>query len=411
MAAPAPVLGLPGDLIRPGDAIDEYVSKVGGAPVWPGSSVPGAEAGPPASVAPGACASCGAAMHLVLQAHAPLDHSDTVSTRDRFLFVFACAEDGCHGGAGAWTALRAQRCPNAATLATRNGSHAHSDAPGEAAAAAAPPASTSGTGGAQQAASTAAADWGLGDDDDDDDSIEEMSHAFRNMLSEAGKRKHEQEPKQARQKRPGAMVTQGDRALGEFYILAEDEPAERALTAEERKRLERRAEEAEGRDAAAEAAPAATDAARKATGGAAPGGAGASWQGEQYEKDAAVGASHEWLKMQRRLARRPEQVARYARGLQVLWPSDETRHPGHCAACSAPRTFELQIVSPLIVALSDAADWHVSEGRPSSLVVRPPGSWDWACVVVATCSAGFCAGTESRGGWAWSREEVLVLKE
>ena len=61
----------------------------------------------------------------------------------------------------------------------------------------------------------------------------------------------------------------------------------------------------------------------------------------------------------RRLARRPDQVVRYAYGAAPLWPAADGPPAAPPCACGAPRDFELQLMPTLAYVLRhDALDVH-----------------------------------------------------
>lgn len=161
----------------------------------------------------------------------------------------------------------------------------------------------------------------------------------------------------------------------------------------------------------------------------------------------------------KRLRRAPQQCARRNPGGEPLWPDPKGPEPAACAACGAPRRFELQLMAPLVATLEEAADWadeleqlakpcadpgreerggasakgdrsaaaspcgtwdSVPEfgverqeesavagkpGQSSSAWLRPPESWEWLTVAVLTCSVTCHAG----GGAACLVEEEAVL--
>ncbi|GFR42684.1 hypothetical protein Agub_g3495 [Astrephomene gubernaculifera] len=140
-----------------------------------------------------------------------------------------------------------------------------------------------------------------------------------------------------------------------------------------------------------------------------------SWAGEEYEEDHVRGVHGAYLKYAARLARQPDQCARYGRGCEPLWPLKDGPQPPPCSHCGAPRVFELQLVAPLIALVLDCAGWL--EG--ADLVRHTPAinaaaNWDFATVAVFTCGAN-CCGFGSQGG-AGHRDgcglsEMAVMEE
>ena len=160
----------------------------------------------------------------------------------------------------------------------------------------------------------------------------------------------------------------------------------------------------------------------------------------------------------KRLRRAPQQCARLDPGGEPLWPDAVVPAHACCAACGAPRRFELQLMAPLVAALEEAADWaeeleqpdtrcadpgraerggasssgenstggsacgsrgsvpecglERAEGRDTAggfaaqpKWLRPPDSWEWLTVAVFTCSVSCHAG----GGTACFVEEEAVF--
>lgn len=133
------------------------------------------------------------------------------------------------------------------------------------------------------------------------------------------------------------------------------------------------------------------------------------WSGEQYEPDSAFGASAEFLKFARRVARVPEQCARYGVGVPVLWPAGEKRLPdtGACKRCGAARRWELQVMAPLLAMVDEAREWHVAEGAAEESLLGYPSSWDWSTVAVATCTAS-CDGGDAGACYVYEKAFVGV---
>lgn len=128
---------------------------------------------------------------------------------------------------------------------------------------------------------------------------------------------------------------------------------------------------------------------KKAGGGASSSGPNNTTGGAQGDEEGAELAGDEWfLKFQRRLARSPSQVVRYAWGGKPLWisaPPEEVGNrawPPPCPRCGAARTFELQLLPTLLC--------EVRRWCPDAV-----GDWDieWGTVMVYTCSKD-CTGDE-----------------
>lgn len=112
----------------------------------------------------------------------------------------------------------------------------------------------------------------------------------------------------------------------------------------------------------------------------------AGWQGEVWEEDSALGAAPAYLKFQERLLRSPEQCVRYGFRGATLWPARAAPQAPPCAACGAPRVFEMQAMAPVLAMLSEARDWHVAEGAQAGGLASFPGAWEWLTVGVWACA-------------------------
>lgn len=77
--------------------------------------------------------------------------------------------------------------------------------------------------------------------------------------------------------------------------------------------------------------------------------------------------------------------------------------------CGAPRSAELQVLSPMWLYMEEAATWH-TEFTPESAEVDASvlshSKWDWASVVMLTCDKNCHAGDEI---WCVAEEEVLAF--
>lgn len=106
------------------------------------------------------------------------------------------------------------------------------------------------------------------------------------------------------------------------------------------------------------------------------------------DEDEEVFGDSWFMKFQRRLARSPSQVVRYAWGGKPMWisaPPEETSNkawPPPCSRCGSPRSFELQLLPTLLCEMRRWCPDHM-------------GDWDieWGTVMVYTCRKD-CAGSE-----------------
>ena len=272
------------------------------------------------------CGACAAPLPLVAQISAPVDG------RARALHVFGCPP--CAGDARAWRVRRTQ-----AAAVDALSVEALSIEP--AAAAAAPPA-------------PAADAWTWDDDEDDDEADLEAllrSHEAGAAAPPAPRRPApppapppppEREPEPAASGPVLPRVALDWVAEPEVAAVDSDDDGDAAGGDDAAMRRRLAAYLAEGDDAAA---------LRAALDGGAPPGPAA--DGDGYE---AAGADDRFA---RRLARRPDQVVRYAYGAAPLWPAADGPPAAPPCACGAPRDFELQLMPTLAYVLRhDALDVH-----------------------------------------------------
>lgn len=93
-------------------------------------------------------------------------------------------------------------------------------------------------------------------------------------------------------------------------------------------------------------------------------------------------------------------------GGRPLWPTaDGPPDPQPCERCGGRRVYELQLMTPLIPALAESADWLAEAGSGGGAeLLQAPDSWEWLTVCVASCAAS-CGD----GGQATAVAEQVVL--
>jgi hypothetical protein len=158
---------------------------------------------------------------------------------------------------------------------------------------------------------------------------------------------------------------------------------------------------------------------------------------EAYERDAPpAGVAASYVRFGQRLARKPDQCARYvapssaaasssssSSSSGLLWPLARNPRPSPCPRCGAPRRFELQLMPALIAVALEAgqelgmevvvggggveagedgdgkagpSSQPASSSQPqSSNVLAGVSDWEWCTVAVFTCSAD-CDGVGSK---------------
>jgi len=116
-----------------------------------------------------------------------------------------------------------------------------------------------------------------------------------------------------------------------------------------------------------------------------------SWQGETYEKGESINASEQYLKFQKRIARAPEQIARYCfrtRDCDIVWPDGDvpTRKSKPCEKCKGKREMELQLTPGLLKEIEDALRLRAKAGRKGGISESDAIAFDFNAVGVWTCT-------------------------
>lgn len=332
--------------------------------------------------------------------------------------LFACTREGCGKDSKCWRALRCQWEDTTRSLAPTTTPKPHGSR-GEGASAT-----------FELPVSDTSQDlWGLGASETDASgrqgslfNFDDLSAALDTMNA-ASRRPVETPPAQQRQ--PNAAIESAQYAedktnpeeqthmdplmpaLPAFHLecvvdAAAPRPQHRALDAHARNLAAKYEEEQSMRSDAHSDAESAGESAAPST-----------WEGEGYEEDAVLVASgrkapdRAFLKFMKKLQAAPEQCSRHGGPGALLWPLDgDPPEPAPCPLCGSERRFELQLMSPVLAALDESAEWLEAEGVQKEVIIRPPASWDFATVVVYSC-AGQCAPPSG----AWAEEEVVVVAE
>ena len=398
------------------------VHKVGGAPVplttRDGDADADADARAVDALARVACASCGAAMSLLMQTHAPAK-----TTRARALYVYACAR-GCRGD-DAWACVRAtaraDETDEDGRASLRDGASARGDDDWGGGVTM----DVDGRGetptGVAERAPTMEDSW---DDPEssawcaDDVGAEALSAELDAMLmsvdskASSSARAIEAEAKaEARRDGAAAAGRGGTKARAtrdayddacskqfvEYYLIADAEPrGTRAMSNKETARartLLARYAEREGVTVDDIVANAKED---------------SEWTGEAYERGEATNADDAYLKFTKRLSRAPDQCARYdVSGMKCVWPTKTPPKPSRCERCQRALVCELQLTPALIRDVEDALTMH--RGDRSRLASDEDLlSWDWQTVCVFTCPDA-CV-PDDAGDVAHTRERVVVAE-
>ena len=361
------------------------------------------------------CASCGAAMSLLVQTHAPM------KTRARALYVYACAR-GCRGD-DAWTCVRAtgkeeeeeeeengQRS-NGASVEGKSAGFGTMDVDGRG----------EETTGVAERAPTMEDSW---DDPEssawcaEDVGAEALSAELDAMLmsvdskASSSARAIEAEAKAEARRDGAAAAGRGGTKAGatrdayddacskqfvEYYLLADVEPrGTRAMSGKETARartLLARYAEREGVTVDDIVANAKED---------------SEWTGESYERGEATNVDDAYLKFTKRLSRAPDQCARYdVSGMRCVWPTKTPPKPSRCERCQRALVCELQLTPALLRDVEDALSMH--RGDRSRLASHEDLlAWDWQTVCVFTCPNA-CVPDDAEDV-AHTRERVVVAE-
>ncbi|WOK96854.1 programmed cell death protein 2-like isoform X1 [Canna indica] len=127
------------------------------------------------------------------------------------------------------------------------------------------------------------------------------------------------------------------------------------------------------------------------------------WEGETYEYDRALGADRTYLKFKKQMDAYPEQCLRYSFGGNPLLATNNLSEPDNCKHCGSSRAYEMQLMSPLLYFLHQAAD--------GSSACSTDG-WSWITLIVYTCSKSCCLVKDKLGSCCWEvSEEAIIIQD
>eukprot|EP00252_Welwitschia_mirabilis_P008158 TRINITY_DN19873_c0_g2_i2.p1 TRINITY_DN19873_c0_g2~~TRINITY_DN19873_c0_g2_i2.p1 ORF type:complete len:426 (-),score=64.09 TRINITY_DN19873_c0_g2_i2:353-1630(-) len=129
------------------------------------------------------------------------------------------------------------------------------------------------------------------------------------------------------------------------------------------------------------------------------------WEGEEYEPGRALNADRTYLKFKKRLDYYPEQCFRYCFGGKPLLANRDQGDPGICTHCGAPRTYEMQLMPPLLYYLQQAC-----KDMPS---LHSANNWEWLTIFVYTCAQSCTKerATVTEKEWVIIEEATIVQYE
>lgn len=342
------------------------------------------------------------------------------SDRESIVYVFGCLEEACGGSKGSWRVFRwTEVSASASASAVADGD---ADGGRDAATAEEPPAPSSST-------------WGLGDGGLEDAlDLGDLSAQLQDLLAghdsatttsskqRDSKRREQRQQQKQRGERNSEEAFEG--RIPAFYLVySADIPPTMGIDSDDEEEARYgRADSINSRN---------EDNNNSGSGDEGAGEADGEWGGEAYERDtviraritngkgtsvsasASVDSEAAFVAYMKELSRVPDQCVRvYAGGAGVpyAWPTNSVRRDLEsslaCPRCGASRRCAAQIMSPIIVAITEGLEMVDAEERRRMRV--PPLSWDWATLAVMVCDAE-CV--EEAGDSVLVEEEVLAIGE
>ncbi|KAK9846155.1 hypothetical protein WJX84_001791 [Apatococcus fuscideae] len=411
---------MPGDMLATDDPGDLFSTRVGGELLCSGTA-------PPELASTVNCKICGGHLSPVLQAFAPLSKPQVDGDiPNRFLYILGCLATGCGVESGSWRALRHQP---ASTASSAGGAEPKAKLPPQPLVPQASPQQTEPAGADDHNSLDGNSGWGRDLDSWGDEATSEVARGassgnpldFSDLgaaLDELGPISHERSGTSACSPHHNAALEsehdyrdttscvaelQGLR-LPAFLLWAQAEPEAQPgrmrLSAAHKQHIAGLLSSYEAQ--ADEALPTHAQGCQTRQGDAETTPADA-WSGEDYVRDESKGCDAPLVKFLKRVQRCPDQCARYQFDSSVLWPSAQDPGMSSCEACGAPRVFEMQLMSPLMHSMHEAADWAACDNEEE--VPRPPDSWQWLTIALFTCSKS-CRNIQDGSSLV---EEQLVL--
>lgn len=356
-----------------------------------------------------------------------------VNDRESIIYVFGCLEEGCGGSKGSWRAFR---------WTDQGVDEPAEDTDRPAQTSAHPKSQKSAISSGSTDCTTAASSWGLDDASLDNafdlgDLSAQLNDLMANTKNPKGSQNKSGRSKSSKTQSTPATKPQNtsieafDGRIPAFYLVhAADIPPTMDMDSED---------EEEARYGSRYQSQDTTGASiNQAKGADADDGTDADeWGGEAYERDAVIrtGKQHNtssslenetaFIAYMKELSRVPDQCLRVyggGTGVPYAWPTSHPDISSACPRCGEKRRCAVQIMSPLIIAMTEGLDMaldaskEVPKGRAKQTtqgttaptgqaLCGPPSTWDWATLAVSICSKS-CLGD---GGLI--EEDVRVLGE
>jgi hypothetical protein len=305
------------------------------------------------------------------------------SDSETVIYVFGCLNEGCGGGKGSWRVFRWTEQPE-------KGREDRGETSEE-------PVATTGA--------AFSSSWGLDEPEDEAFDLADLSEQLKNLASSTtpapAKKAPTPKTKTKTNKSTDTKATYKeafDGRIPAFYLVhSADIPPTMDMDSDDE-------EEARYGPGAAASQGQAEDSEETDE-----------WGGESYEKDTVIRTGKRsdtdeaaFVAYMREVSRVPDQCLRvYGEGAGVpyVWPTKEPRIESSCPRCGAPRRCVLQVMSPLIAAMSESLDMV----KDPAGFAAPPSSWDWATLAVSVC-AKRCVESETRP-YGLTEEAVCALGE
>ncbi|KAJ0988346.1 hypothetical protein J5N97_006702 [Dioscorea zingiberensis] len=368
------MLGMPGPWAEDyREKADHYTTKIGGLPDWP---VPELEVGSDTLK----CALCGGRLCLVAQVYAPISLS-TVKIEERVIYVLGCPTPKCGSKSRSWKVLRLQKCD----IELQSGSTNQKAMPAEES-----PCSVSKAGNWWKEGLFDNASQGGGDESNDTLDLSELALALSQTATLASNLKNQNGTVNSKASRKGSMTKARGKdvnipVLPCFYIYSQEECSSSDINTICSNYASLSMKETQNVSSAHEEEK---------------------WEGETYEYDRALGADRTYLKFKKHIDAYPEQCFRYSCGGKPLLATKKCEEPESCRACGSKRQYEMQLMSPLLYFLHEAA-----ADSSTSL----PEEWSWLTLIVYTCSNSCCPSTcrekSSNCCWAVAEEAIIIQDE
>ncbi|XP_020255599.1 programmed cell death protein 2-like isoform X2 [Asparagus officinalis] len=371
------MLGMPGPWAEDYlEASDHYTTKIGGLPDWPTQDM---NSGPDFLN----CGLCGEKLCLVAQVYAPISMPN-LNVEERVIYIFGCQMPKCGSNPRSWRAIRVQKCRDEKEAIDTKEPRAVEEI-------SAPISKSMSNGENLLGFGEDLLGFGEDDESDDDIDLEELSRAFSEAGAQASLSKiqirsaHPRDARNSLLSKPRS-VDGTSKQVPCFYIYSQKaQPrSDVSVMSASCSSLSIKESESPAKDNDDEER----------------------WEGEDYEYDRALNADRTYLKFKKQLDLQPQQCFRYSYGGKPLLTTTNVVQPDTCRLCGSRRHYEMQLMSPLLYFLHEAAD-----GSSTDI----PEEWSWMTLILYTCSTSCCPSScklkSGSCGWAVAEEAIIIQDE